>query len=105
MTLAGLQEFTSEDVLSLKPIRAVTLNGLDAFLANVPPFKVVALAFGKSEGQVRARVTGEGEGLGESAGQVPQRAAPSEGFKVVALTFGKSKGQVRYKVRGRVEGR
>ena len=53
--MALLQEFVADALLKLSPVPSVTLSSLDILLGNVAPFKTVALAFGKTEGQVRVR--------------------------------------------------
>ncbi|GAX76752.1 hypothetical protein CEUSTIGMA_g4199.t1 [Chlamydomonas eustigma] len=51
LSINKVQEFVAESLLKLAPIPSLSLNAYDILLANASPLKVVALAFGRSEGQ------------------------------------------------------
>ena len=56
--MAQLQDFVADTLLRLPAIAHAELEGLDAVLGRMSPFKVQALAFGKSQCQVGWRRLG-----------------------------------------------
>ena len=58
MRMAQLQDFVADTLLRLPAIAHAELEGLEAVLGRMSPFKVQALAFGKAQSQVGWRRLG-----------------------------------------------